>query len=137
MVRRRSNDARIYFPWERRGGGMLRRLAAGRARPLGLLVLGGAMVAAVVARDRRDAGVRRTRAAILDARVSVDAYMVDHDGACPESLAGLARSAGAADRPSDAWGRPLRLRCPGRENARYDVSSDGPDGLPDGLDRIE
>lgn len=116
---------------------MLRRLAAGRARPLGLLLIGGVVVVAVVARDRRDAGIRRTRAAILDSRVSVDAYMIDHDGGCPESLAGLARSSAAAPLPADAWGRPLRLRCPGRDHARYDVSSDGPDGLPGGLDRIE
>ena len=34
-------------------------------------------------------------------------------------------------------GKPLRLSCPGAEHARYDLSSDGPDGRPGGLDRIE
>jgi general secretion pathway protein G len=38
----------------------------------------------------------------------------------------------------DAWGRPFRLVCPSRrEGVAYDLSSDGPDGEPGGLDRIE
>jgi general secretion pathway protein G len=40
--------------------------------------------------------------------------------------------------PSDAWGRPLRLICPsGRPGYEYELMSDGPDGEPGGLDRIE
>ena len=40
--------------------------------------------------------------------------------------------------PRDAWGRPLRVTCPGRKDTRgFDVSSDGPDGEPGGLDRVE
>ena len=38
----------------------------------------------------------------------------------------------------DAWGRPLRLLCPGFANPRgYDLMSDGPDGVLGGLDRVE
>jgi general secretion pathway protein G len=40
--------------------------------------------------------------------------------------------------PVDAWGRPLRLTCPGRNDpTRYDLMSDGPDGELGGLDRVE
>ncbi|HEX7603074.1 MAG TPA: type II secretion system protein GspG [Polyangiaceae bacterium] len=42
------------------------------------------------------------------------------------------------DVPVDAWGHPLRITCPGRLDPKgFDVSSDGPDGLPGGLDRVE
>ena len=40
--------------------------------------------------------------------------------------------------PEDAWGRPLRLLCPGHDNPRrYDLMSDGPDGIFGGLDRVQ
>jgi general secretion pathway protein G len=43
-----------------------------------------------------------------------------------------------AEVPLDAWGRVLRLTCPGRKDPQaFDVSSDGPDGEPGGLDRVE
>ena len=38
----------------------------------------------------------------------------------------------------DAWGKPVRLLCPGRRDpAGFELSSDGPDGLPGGLDRVQ
>ena len=55
-----------------------------------------------------------------------------------EELSELVASGYARDLPVDAWGRPLRLVCPGLRDPRgFDVYSDGPDGLPGGLDRIE
>ena len=78
----------------------------------------------------------RTRA--LNARNVVDSYMADHDGGCPPGgLDALKGADGLEEIPKDAWGKPLRLDCPGRDRARYDLTSDGPDGKRGGLDRIE
>jgi general secretion pathway protein G len=137
MRRRRAADQRIFFPWENRGG-LWRRFRLGRVRPL-LVVLGiVGFVVVVAVRERRRAGVRQTRATLLDARGAVDAYMADHDGGCPETLGAVANYGHFEQAPHDAWGRPLRLTCPGRrEGSSYELISDGPDGKPGGLDRIE
>lgn len=137
MRRRRSTEQRIFFPWENRGG-LVRRLRLGRVRPLviGLLVIG--FLAMVAVRERNRAGVRQTRATLLDARSAVDGYMADHDGGCPPDLAAVVSYGTFREPPRDAWGRPLRLVCPGRrEGLSYELMSDGPDGKPGGLDRIE
>jgi len=64
--------------------------------------------------------------------------MADHDGGCPGDLAAAAAYGRFEQSPRDAWGRPLRLTCPGRrEGFAYELISDGPDGKPGGLDRIE
>lgn len=89
-------------------------------------------------RERRAAGVRQTRATLSLARKAVDAYEADHDGGCPPDLGAAAKYGNFTDLPRDAWGRPLRLRCPGAgEGTQYELLSDGPDGEPEGLDRIE
>jgi general secretion pathway protein G len=137
MKLRRPTDQRIFFPWERRGG-LRRRLGLGRARPVLLVLLLLGFVVWVGARERTRAGVRQTRATLLHVRKAVDAYVADHDGACPPSLAAVAPYGKFSEPPTDAWGRPLRLVCPARhEGARYELLSDGPDGKPGGLDRIE
>jgi general secretion pathway protein G len=62
----------------------------------------------------------------------------DHDRACPASLADLVSGGYLHQVPRDAWGRPLRVACPGRiDPAGFDVSSDGPDGEPGGRDRVQ
>ncbi len=137
MAKGASNYPRILFPWERRR--MLRRwLGLGRLRPflwLGVL-LGGVLLVAL--HERRAAGVRQTRAALLGARSAVEGYIADHDGGCPRDLAQAVEHAAVERVPEDAWGRPLRLICPGQhDNAPYELMSDGPDGVPGGLDRIE
>jgi general secretion pathway protein G len=136
MARRRPPEQHTFFPWERRGG-FLRRFKVRKAGPF----VGGALVLALVfvigMRERRDTGVRRTRATILNVRSAVDDYQADHDGGCPTGFGALSEYRGTDDTPVDAWGKPLRLDCPGRARARYDLSSDGPDGKPGGLDRIE
>lgn len=92
----------------------------------------------ILFREQQRLGTRLTRAALLDAARSVDAYMADHDGGCPEDLETAATHAGLKNVPQDAWSRPFRLRCPGaRGESAYELWSDGPDGLPGGLDRIE
>jgi len=136
----------IYLPWERRRG-LSRRLGLTRLRPF-LLLLGAALLVMLLTmRERQRTGERATRAALLVVRRGLDAYRADHEGRCPKQLEELesAGCEGAAPRcdylttlPKDAWGRPLRLVCPSRrEGVPYDLSSDGPDGEPGGLDRIE
>ncbi|MBI3202485.1 MAG: type II secretion system protein GspG [Polyangiaceae bacterium] len=137
MRRRRLREPRIFFPWEGKGG-LVRRLGLGRVRPVlfGLAVVG--VVAWVGVRERNRSGLRQTRATVLDARRAVDAYIAEHDGGCPPDLGAVARTSAAKAPPKDAWGRPLRLVCPGRrEGSDYELMSDGPDGLPGGLDRID
>ena len=137
MRRRRNAEERIFFPWEGRGG-YLRRLGLHRIRLfLGALVVI-AFVALIATRERAGSGVRQTRAILLDVRAAMEAYLADHEGECPKSLAALTDYGAFKDAPSDAWGRPLRLLCPGRaDRTRYEIWSDGPDGQPGGLDRIE
>lgn len=128
---------RIRFPWEGRGG-FLRFFRLGRLRPfvVAAAILG--FVGLVAARERREAGVRQTRATLSVARKAVETYLADHDAGCPGSLEAVAESAHLESVPRDAWGRPLRLTCPGRfDGAPYELLSDGPDGKPGGLDRIE
>ncbi len=127
----------IFFPWERTGS-LLHRLGVGRARPL---ALGGAVVLLFVvlgARERERIGVRATRATIGVVGRAVDAYRADHDGRCPGDLSELKTGGYATFDPVDAWGRPLRLLCPGFEHPTgYDLMSDGPDGIFGGIDRIQ
>lgn len=136
MARRRSTERQTYFPWEKRGG-ILRRLRVHEARPFAVVAVFLALVVLLGVRERRDAGVRRTRATILNVRAALDAHLAEHEGACPPGLEAIGGALGTEGPPVDAWGRPLRLLCPGRDRARYDVFSNGPDGQPGGLDRIE
>jgi len=130
-------EPKILFPWEGRGG-LRRFFRLGRLRPY--LVIFGVVgfVTLVGVRERRASGVRQTRATLLGARRVVEAYLADHDGGCPPSFEKAVEQSHVEATPRDAWGRPLRLVCPGRwEGARYELMSDGPDGEPGGLDRIE
>jgi general secretion pathway protein G len=133
----KQREQTIFFPWERTGS-LVRRLGLGRARPLALVAAVIALFVVLGARARDKVGVRSTRATIAVVARAVDAYRADHEGNCPKELAEL-RGRGYIDfDPVDAWGRPLRLLCPGFENPRtYDLMSDGPDGVFGGLDRVE
>jgi general secretion pathway protein G len=134
MRRRRSVERRIFFPWEGHGG-FRRWLGLGRFRPFALAVGAVVVVVLVGLRERRAAGLRETRASLLDAHRAVETYLIDHDGGCPPSLEAVTED---GHMPRDAWGRPLRLICPGRRaDSRFELMSDGPDGIPEGLDRIE
>jgi general secretion pathway protein G len=137
MRRRLTSDKRIFFPWESRGG-LARWLRLGQVRPvlIGLAAVGFFVMVGV--HERREAGIRLTRARLIDARRAVDAYLAEHEGVCPPAVASVARHTRSNSVPEDAWGRPFRLVCPGnREAERYQLMSDGPDGEPGGLDRIE
>jgi general secretion pathway protein G len=135
-VKRRS-ESKVFFPWERRRG-VARVLGRARVK----LVLGAILLVVLVffirSREEKAAGVRATRATITTAQRAVAAYRADHSGVCPRELGEVVAGGYARDVPVDAWGRPLRLTCPGRRDARgFEVSSDGPDGIPGGLDRVE
>ncbi|MEZ4225679.1 MAG: type II secretion system protein GspG [Polyangiaceae bacterium] len=136
LRRRRAGDRRIFFPWEGRGG-LARALRMGRLRPFVLAAVVVGFVVMVGVRERERAGIRQTRATILSVRGAVDSYMALTDGGCPESLEQALQTASFQGSATDAWGRPLRLRCPGGLSGEaYDLMSDGPDGKPGGLDRI-
>jgi general secretion pathway protein G len=90
------------------------------------------------ARERRKTGIRSTRATLAVVHTAVDGYRADHERKCPISLASLRADGYLATDAVDAWGRPLRLTCPGRKDPEgYDLMSDGPDGEMGGLDRVE
>jgi general secretion pathway protein G len=137
MYARKPAPRNIYLPWERRGG-IVRRLGLSRARPFVLALAVLTLVVVIGARERQRTGERATRASIIVVRRAIDAYRADHDGKCPAKLDDLETGSYLASVPEDAWGRPLRLVCPSRtEGTAYDLMSDGPDGEPGGLDRIE
>ena len=139
---KRRRERTIYFPWEKRGVLRALQLPRRRATMWLLLVLSVVLVFWIVSRDRRHRLVRVTRATISHTRDALDAYRADHGGRCPRDLAELTAP---ADRPAylgsvplDAWQRPLRFVCPSGQPSRdYDLLSDGPDGEPYGLDRVE
>ena len=130
----RSN---VFFPWERRRGVVgfvLRarfRLAVAVAVAIALLVV-------IARREARASRVRATRATIGDAYRAVGTFRAESGGKCPATLDDVVRQGLLLDAPLDAWGRPLRLVCPGRKDPKgFEVVSDGPDSEPFGLDRIE
>ncbi|MDB4943384.1 MAG: hypothetical protein JWP97_2918 [Labilithrix sp.] len=137
MVRSRTSQSRVFFPWERRRG-VFGLLGRARVRLVVAGVLALALVLFIRAREERAAGVRATRATLTTAYDAVAAYRADHGGACPKETSELVPGGYATEVPIDAWGRPLRLTCPGRRDPRgFDLASDGPDGVPFGLDRVE
>ena len=137
MMKFSPNEQRIYFPWESRGG-IRRWLKVGRARPI---VIGFGVIAFLLMiglRERERSGVRQTRARLNDLRHAVDGYLADHDGGCPTALEAVLDYGKFEKEPRDAWGHPFRLVCPGSsEGVLYQLMSDGPDGKPGGLDRVE
>jgi general secretion pathway protein G len=133
----RSRESKVFFPWERRRG-VFGLLGRARVRLVAAVIVGLVLIVAIRGREERAAGVRATRASLLTAHRAVSAFRADHAGGCPKEWTELVTRGYASEVPSDAWGRPLRLTCPGRRDpAGYDLASDGPDGLPGGLDRIE
>jgi general secretion pathway protein G len=128
---------KVFFPWERRRG-VLGVLGRARVRIVASVILVLAIVVWIRGREEKAAGVRATRASITTMFRAVSAYRADHGGACPRELGELVAGGYARDIPVDAWSRPLRLTCPGRRDpAGFDITSDGPDGIAFGLDRVE
>ncbi len=136
MVGRRDAPG-VFFAWEKRRG-IRAFVSPGPVRRVALVVLAVGAFLLLRQREHRATQIRATRAEITTAMRAVGAWRADHDRACPGSMAELV-SAGYVHRvPRDAWGRPLRLTCPGRRDPRgFDLASDGPDGNPGGTDRVE
>ncbi len=131
------SDRRVFFPWERRRG-LFGVLGRARVRLVAAVVVVLVGILWIRGREEHAAGVRATRATITWASQAVASYRADHAGSCPKELGELVTGGYARDVPVDAWGRPLRLTCPGRRDpSGFDLSSDGPDGIPGGLDRVE
>ena len=137
MLRRRAESRRVFFPWERKRG-YLGFLGRARARLVTFALAVLIPVIVVRQREERLASVRATRATIDVTDRTVASYRADHAGTCPRDLRELVSGGYARDVPVDAWGHSLRLTCPGRRDPRgFEVVSDGPDGEPGGLDRVE
>jgi general secretion pathway protein G len=128
---------KVFFPWERRRG--LRTVFRGARVRQALLVVGAiAAFACLRQRELRASQVRATRAEITTAARSIAAWRADHERPCPASMNDLVSGGYLPELPLDAWGRALRVTCPGRKDPQgFDVSSDGPDGEAGGLDRVE
>jgi general secretion pathway protein G len=136
-VGRGSNQSRVFFPWERRRGlaGWALRARGRLAIAVGLTLF---LLVVVVRRERRASAVRATRASIGDATRAIASYRAANAGKCPPTLEDVVRAGYLLDVPLDGWDRPLRVVCPGRKDPKgFDVVSDGPDGEPFGLDRVE
>ncbi len=132
-----KNERRIFFPWEGRGG-LRRFLAMGRFGPILAFVAVGLIVGSIVARERRASGDRITRVALDFVRPGVERYLLENEGKCPSRLDEVRKYLPRSELPLDGWGRALRLVCPSeREGVAFVLMSDGPDGIPGGLDRIE
>jgi len=124
----------ISLPWERRARGRIGELLS-TSRWKTLLVVALVVAAAVFAwraADRR-ARTRATRASIAEVQRAVAAFRADI-GRCPRSTVELLHPPRTGARylgemPLDGWGRPLLVRCPGRNNRDgADVISSGPSG---------
>jgi len=134
---RRTAEPRVFFPWEKRRG-VFGAIGRARARFVVLVALAVGLVVVVHRREENAAAVRATRASLTTASRAVASYRADHGGVCPKAMGDLATGGYLPDPPVDAWGRSLRLVCPGRRDPMgFDLSSDGPDGVPGGLDRLE
>lgn len=135
MTRRRSPERAIFFPWERRRSPLA---TLTRAKPAAAALGMAGLLLLLGMKERTAAGERQTRATLGVVRRGIDAWRADHEMACPPSLEAVTSAGYLAATPTDAWGRPLRLLCPGFSRPRsYDLTSDGPDGVMGGLDRVE
>ncbi len=137
-MRKGQRIGKVFFPWERRRG-LFGVIGRARARIVAGVIGVVVVIVWVHGREEKSAGIRATRASITTMFRAVSAYRADHgSGSCPKELGELVAGGYARDVPVDAWGRPLRLTCPGRRDPLgFEISSDGPDGIAGGLDRVE
>ena len=133
MATRSKRTRGITLPWERRGAWLGELLAVRRWK---LILAGIVLLVAAVWVWRvadRQARLRATRAAIGQTQEAVTRFR-DEMGRCPRSITELVHPPRAGARllreiPTDGWGRPLWVRCPGRRNPdEADVVSAGPSG---------
>ena len=132
MARRKKQQSMVKLPWEQRPG--LRRLFARSRVALAAAAL---VLLAVGVFSSRVADARQKRRDTLDTIVTVQravARFRAEVGRCPRSMVELlhpprARSTYLREQPKDAWGNPIRVQCPGRNDPDgADVISSGPSG---------
>src|SRR5690349_3909939 len=114
MARSRSKP-RVFFPWERKRG-FLGAIARARLRMIFLVLFVLLSLWLLHRREERASAVRATRIGIANAGRAVASWRADHGGQCPKATAELVTAGYVRDVPMDAWGRPLRLTCPGRRD---------------------
>lgn len=140
--RRRNDDPRIVFPWERRRTRFV-RLSRARVRWAVALVVAFLAATALSRVEARRRATFATRAAVTTVQRAVEAFRADHEGRCPASLEllvtpGEGREGYLSRVPRDGWGRPFRLECPGRKHPESaDVRSSGPNGVFDDLTQLD
>ena len=116
------------------GGGTLRDLVLGGRWRWALAVLGAVAIGWMVWRsaDERERE-RETREVIAEVRRAIAQFREDM-GRCPHSMRELVHPGRSSARylrsePTDGWGNPLWVRCPGRYDPDgVDVVSAGPSG---------
>jgi general secretion pathway protein G len=136
MIRSKRQSS-VVFPWEQKTSWLG---SLGRARVRTFVIFGFVVgsLAWLRHREERAAAIRASRAAIDTASRAVFAFRGERQGACPKTWRDVVGAGYLRDVVNDGWGHPLRLVCPGRKDAKsFEVLSDGPDGLPYGLDRVE
>ena len=132
MPRRRVISS-LALPWERQGSRLRELFSSGRWRLAVAIVIASGIVwgiwGSVAERER----VRRTHEVIAETRRALSQFREDV-GRCPHTIRELVHPTRAGtrylrDEPSDGWGRPLWVRCPGRYDPDgVDVVSAGPSG---------
>lgn len=131
MARRRKTE-RVALPWEGRGGrwrGMLRRT---RWQALLAMVLVVTLGVGFARYAKHRVQMRNTHVAIAQVKQAIDRFRTDV-GRCPSSTTELlhpplSQKHYLESMPSDGWGRPLHIQCPGHFQDEADVISAGPSG---------
>lgn len=140
--RRRNDDARILFPWERTRARFV-RVTPARVRWTAALVVALLVATGLSRVEAKRRATFATRAAVTTVQRATEAFRADHEGRCPASIDALAapaegREAYLARVPRDGWGRAFRYACPGRKHPESaDVRSGGPDGTFDDLTQLD
>jgi type II secretory pathway pseudopilin PulG len=131
MVRSRNRD-RISLPWERRGGRLRGAMRNTRWQALFASVLLVALLIGFARYAERRVRMRDTRVAIAQVKQAIDRFRTDV-GRCPSTNTELLHPPLSQKHyldamPTDGWGRPLHIRCPGQFEDEADVISAGPSG---------
>jgi type II secretory pathway pseudopilin PulG len=131
MTRRGKRD-RISLPWERRGGRLRGALRNTRWQALLGAVMLVALLVGFARYSERRIRMRNTRVAIAQVKQAIDRFRTDV-GRCPKTTTELlhpplSQKHYLDSMPTDGWGRPLRVRCPGHFEDAADVISAGPSG---------
>lgn len=130
----------IFFPWERGGRSLGWGALARRLRLLALAAVLLTLGAWVVSRADHRARVRATRSTAATLKGAVALFRIDQHR-CPHQVQELLRPPNGlpylAVAPTDGWGRPFVLQCPGTSSpGSADVVSAGADGVFDGEDDV-